>query len=304
MPVLSQPSGEIPQDVRVPAHARMQGNGGTGGGILAACSNPRCESGWLHLLRSRSAPVFEGGWSCSAACTEERMRTAVRREMHGAGSRPVATYKHRMPLGLVMMEQGWITAGQLKQALEAQKAAGGGRIGQFLFGQLGVDESLVARALSLQWSCPVLPVDFHDPEAVSPLMPRLFVDAFGALPLRVAAGKLLYLGFEERLDPELALALERISGLRVECGLVVGSEFRQAQGRMLNAVYPRVELLEASSEPALVRALARAVERVRPHESRLVRVHDCLWLRMWKKAPPEPVPDVAAVEDVIGSIGV
>ena len=57
------------------------------------------------------------------------------------------------------------------------------------------------------------------------LLPRLFVDAFGALPLRVAAGKLLYLGFEDRLDPVLALAVERMSGLRVESGLVQESLF-------------------------------------------------------------------------------
>ncbi len=66
-------------------------------------------------------------------------------------------------------------------------------------------------------------------------MPRLFVDAFGALPLRVAAGKLLYLGFEDRLDPVLALAIERMTGLRVESGLVQGSLFRLAHARMLNA---------------------------------------------------------------------
>lgn len=203
-----------------------------------------------------------------------------------------------------MMEQGWITAGQLKQALDAQKTAGGGRIGHFLAGQLGVSEQLVTRALSLQWSCPVLPLEFHDPAALSALLPRLFVDAFGALPLRVAAGRLLYLGFEERLDAVLALSLERMTGLRVECGLVVGSEFREAHQRMLDAAYPRVELLEASSEPALARALARAVERVRPIESRLVRVHDCLWLRMWKKSLSGPLPEVDSVEDVIGSIGV
>ena len=75
--------------------------------------------------------------------------------------------------------------------------------------QQGVSEQLVTRALSLQWSCPVLPLEFHDPEALAPLLPRLFIDAFGALPLRMAAGKLLYLGFEERLDAVLALALER-----------------------------------------------------------------------------------------------
>ncbi len=271
-------------------------------GIVAPCANPRCRSGFLHLWRSRSAPVFEGGWTCSDACTEERIRGAVHREMEGRGQ-GWAEYRHRTPLGLLMMEQGWITAGQLKQALELQKSAGTGRLGQFLVQRQGVSEELVTRALSLQWSCPVLPLHFHDPEAFSCLLPRLFIDAFGALPLRIAAGKVLYLGFEERLDAVLALALERMSGLRVESGVVHGSRFRQAHERMLKAFYPDAQLLEASSEPALVRVLARTVERARPVESRLVRVHDFLWLRMWRKHTARILPDTASVEDVVGSIG-
>jgi len=119
------------------------------------------------------------------------------------------SYRHRIPLGLVMLEQGWITSSQLRQALEAQKVAGAGRLGHWLVRRQGVSEQLVVRALSLQWSCPVLPLEFHDAEALTALVPRLFVDAFGALPLRVAAGKLLYLGFEDRLDPVVALAVER-----------------------------------------------------------------------------------------------
>ena len=119
------------------------------------------------------------------------------------------------------------------------------------------------------------------------MLPRLFVDAFGALPLRVAAGKLVYLGFEDRLDPVLALAIERMSGLAGgERAGARSPQFRPAHARMLNAVFPPVELLEAASEPALVRALARAVERAQPVESRLVRVHDCLWLRMWSSRRP------------------
>ena len=271
-------------------------------GFLERCANPRCESGWLHLWRSRSAPVFEGGWNCSPACTEKQVQAALHRELDGRGRGP-ARYRHRLPLGLLMMEQGWITAAQLRRALEAQKEARGVRLGHILVRQQGVSEQLVTRALSLQWSCPVLPLEFHDPEALSPLMPRLFVDAFAALPLRVAAGKVVYLGFEERLDPVLALAIERMSGLRVESGLVRGSEFRPARERMLQAAFPRVELLEAASEPALVRTLTKVVERARPLESRLVRVHDCLWLRMWNKAQSGPLPEIGSVQDVIASIG-
>jgi hypothetical protein len=270
--------------------------------LFETCANPDCGSGWLHLWRSRSAPVFEGGWNCSAACTVARVATAVGRELDGRGAAP-ENHRHRIPLGLVMLEQGWITSGQLRQALDAQKVAGTGRLGHWLVRQQGVSEQLVTRALGLQWSCPVLPLEFHDAEALTPVLPRLFVDAFGALPLRVAAGKLLYLGFEDRLDPVVALAVERMSGLRVESGLVQGSLFRPVHARMLSAKFPPVELIEAASEPALVHALAKSIERVRPMESRLVRVHDCLWLRLWRRLQSGAVPERDSVQDLICTIG-
>jgi len=271
-------------------------------GLLATCSNAGCASGWLHLGRSRAAPVFEGGWSCSPACTRARVESAVAREMEGrTAAQP--TYRHRIPLGLVMLEQGWIRSAELRQALEAQRSAGAGRLGHWLVRQQGVSEQLVTRALGLQWSCPVLPLEFHDAEALTALIPRLFVDAFGVMPLRLAAGKVLYLGFEDRQDPVLALAVERMTGLRVECGLVPESLFRTAHTRMLNAQFPPAALIEAGAELSAAHALARAMERARPADSRLVRVHDCLWLRMWRRAQPGPLPGTADVEDLICSLG-
>jgi hypothetical protein len=286
------------QELRESERAKaVRGLPGTKLGLFETCANPGCGSGWLHLLRSRSAPVFEGGWNCSAACTAARVQTALRRELEGRGSSQ-DTHRHRIPLGLVMLEQV-----QLRKALESQKASGGGRLGHWLVRQQGVNEQLVTRALGLQWSCPVLPLEFHDAEALTTLVPRLFVDAFGALPLRVAAGKLLYLGFEDRLDSVLALAIERMTGLRVESGLVQGSLFGPAHTRMLSSKFPSVELIEASSEPALVQCLAKAIERVRPAESRLVRAHDCLWLRMWLRPQTSALPEVGSVQDLICSIG-
>ncbi len=137
-------------------------------------------------------------------------------------------HRHRIPLGLLMLEQGWITPIQLRKAVEAQRAAGVGRLGQWLVEQRATEESMVTRALGLQWSCPVLALQSHSTPELTAVMPRLFVDAFGALPLRLAAGRLLYLGFEEGPDPVLALAVERMLKLRVECGVVQGSHFRSA----------------------------------------------------------------------------
>jgi hypothetical protein len=271
-------------------------------GLFETCANPGCLSGWLHLLRSRSAPVFEGGWNCSVACTTARLQAAVHRELEGRPTAP-EVHRHRIPLGLVMLEQGWITSGQLRRALEAQKAAGTGRLGYWLVSQQGVSEQLVIRALGLQWSCPVLPLEFHDAEGLARFVPRFFVDAFGALPLRLAAGKLLYLGFEDRLDPVLALAIERMMRLRVESGLVLESLFRPAHARMVSCTFPPVELIEAASEHTLAHVLSKSIEQARPTESRLVRVHDFLWLRMWLRPQRGPLPDAALVKDLICSVG-
>ena len=204
------PFGEV--DTSQPVGAAMKT------GLFEACANLNCRTGWLHLWRNRSVPVFENGWTCSPACTAVRVTAAVNRELDGRGYAG-ESHRHRIPLGLVMLEQGWITQTQLRRALEAQKAARTGRLGEWLVRQRAVSEATVTRALGLQWSCPVLPLELHDAAAMTVAMPRLFVDAFGALPLRLAGGRVLYLGFEERLDPVLALSTERMTGLQVECGI-------------------------------------------------------------------------------------
>ena len=270
--------------------------------LFPRCANPQCASGWLHLWRSRCTPVFEGGWSCSPACTRARVGAALRREIE-AGGAPVEKHRHRIPLGLAMLEQGWITAAALRRALAAQRSAGGGRLGQWLIRGQAASEAGVTRALALQWNCPVLALEHHDPEAVAYNLPRLFVDALGALPLRVAAGRILYLGFCGALDPVLALAVERMTGLRVESGLVEEQRFRAAHARMLQARFPAVELIESRSAPALTQAMARAIERFRPAQARLVRVHEFFWLRAWSHAQTGAAARCGEVRDLICSLG-
>jgi hypothetical protein len=45
----------------------------------------------------------------------------------------------------------------------------------------------------------------------------------------------------------------------------------------------------------------RTIERAQPVESRLVRVHGCLWLRVWLRQQRGPVPEVDAIEDLVGT---
>lgn len=269
-----------------------------GQGLFAHCANPGCRSGWFHFFRKRSTPVFEGGWTCSPRCTEDWVEAALERELSGYTA-VHEEHRHRIPLGLLMLEQGWITRAQLGQALDAQKHAGSGRVGEWLIRHHAADELTVTRALGIQWSCPVL--DSIVPSGTEAVMPRLFIDAFGGLPLRVMAGKLLYLGFEKSLDPVFALALERMTGLRVESGFVPSSRFRAFQEKTLHWRFPPVQLSEAISIPAAALLFARAIERAQPVASRVVRVYGCLWLRM-VLCPEVPVPRTDAVRDVVCSI--
>jgi hypothetical protein len=290
-----------------PGKRTISGGESKRGGLMQTCANPQCRTGWMQLWRNRSGPVFEGGWSCSAACTEARVRTALARENKDRTAAK-ELYRHRIPLGLLMLEKGWITESQLRGAVTSQKQHGG-RLGGWLVRQQGVSGELVTRALALQWSCPVLPTTAQDPERLAQLVPRLFVDAFGAVPVRLAAGKVLYLGFEDRLDPVLARAIERMTELRVECGVVADADFGPSHQRALRTKYPPVELVEAASEEMLARAMARMIEKVGPAQARLVRVYDFLWLRMLRKAEPggglftQPGTAPGTVEDVIGTVG-
>jgi hypothetical protein len=231
---------------------------------------------------------------------------------------PPAAHRHRVPLGLVLLSHGAVTRDQLRAALTRQRTAGG-RLGMWLVREHGVEERAITRALGAQWGAPVLTLDNHSPEKVAAVVPRLFVDAFAFLPLRTAGGALLYLGFADRIDRSASFAIERMSGLRVEAGLVADRVFGPAHRRMLAAAFPPARLVEAAGVDGLVATLARGVEALRPAEARLVRMHDYFWLRMWRRAegqgaagPGAANPGAASLraagsragsaEDVIGSL--
>jgi hypothetical protein len=270
-------------------------------GLIGRCSNPECNSGPLHLFRKPSTPVFENGWTCSEKCTEACVSLALRREVESAPDAQTP-HRHRVPLGLLMLEHGWITSEQLRQALAAQRSSGSGRIGEWLIRQGASDEAAVTRALTLQWNCPVLRPEPQSLHCAS-VIPRLFLEAFGALPLRIAAGKVLYIGFEQTLDPVFTLAAERMLEVRVESGIVPSSAFRPAFGDALKTGFPTVQLAQAVTLRAAAHLFARAVERTRPVASRLVRVHGFVWLRMWRSRAGIPMPDIGWTSDVICSIG-
>jgi Type II secretion system (T2SS), protein E, N-terminal domain len=245
-----------------------------------SCGNPECSSAWAAPWRSRKRPVFEGQWGCSGRCVLALVRAAVRREL-GDGTTGPQAHRHRVPLGLLMLAQGWITHPQLRRALEAQRESGSGRIGDWLVSECGLEAEQITRGLSMQWNCPVLPMKGFAPEMMALVMPRVFVEEFSLLPLRVAGSRILYLAFEDRLDAAAALALERMTELKVESGLMDGKEFQPARRRLLEyeSVPAKAESVADSND--LAARITAVLEQTQPMASRLVRLHQYYWLRVW-----------------------
>jgi len=275
MPVLTQNQGR-----------GVQTKGPPGGTYLSRkpleCGNPECSGSWLAFLKDRRRPIFERDWGCSPACIATIVETAVRRELgeqrRATGEQP---HRHRMPLGLILLQQGRITHAQLQRALDLQRGAGTGLIGRWLIEQGGLQQDCVTHALGLQWGCPVLSLDGFDPGAMALTAPRLLVERLGMLPLRVAGERILYLAFAGRPDAAAAFALERMSGLKVQCALVDDAQWQAAHERLCASGFVDAAFHPVRDTESMAKAIAVTLGKVRPISSRLVRVHRFFWLRMW-----------------------
>ncbi len=291
---------------RAGAAAPQQRPGEHAAALFSRCASPRCATGWMRLWRNRKAPGFEGRWACSAKCMEEMVAAAVRREMDGEA--PFETV-HRLPVGLLLLEQGRITEAQLRDALGAQRRTAeedgeSARLGEWLMGSGVLTEAALTRGLSAQWNCPVFGLTGWNPDEVAWVAPRILTEAIGALPVRARGGKLLYLAFSSRIDRSLAYALERMTGMWVTAGIAQESELLNALARYRETPSPAASYIESGNSWLLARELTRRIEEQKPAEARLVRVHDFFWLRLWRRtAEASGIPALDGVEDILGTVG-
>ncbi|HEY2038613.1 MAG TPA: hypothetical protein VGG95_03055 [Edaphobacter sp.] len=247
------------------------------------CANLQCTTTWTAPWRNRRRPIFEGQWGCSGRCVLELVRAAIRREMGDATHDSWLQHRHRVPLGLLLLGQGWITQSQLQQGLTIQRERGG-RIGEILVSECGVEPEKVTRGLGLQWSCPVLDTSAFSPRAMALVAPKIFTQQFGLLPIRVAGSRILYLGFEDRLDAASALALEQMTGLKVESGLIETEEYRAARKNLLENEGVPLRQESCDERDAMASRVTAILEQKQPLAAKLIRLHHSYWLRLWLEA--------------------
>lgn len=255
----------------------------------AVCGNRECRTGWLQLLRKRSFPRFEEKWACSAACMEQILADAVCSQIECW--EPVQAERAlRMPLGLILLSRGWITQRELQEALAAQRRAGNGRIGEWLGRLHGISEETIAKALAIQWNCAVLPHGMPDLELAPLLMPAFLRKCYGLALLRQGPDATLYLAGRHRAEHAAARAMEYMLREPVHAAFLEDGAWSFEQAEITDTT----ELLIPGPN-GVVATIAELIERIRPSDARLVRLHNHLWLRIWLASRVNRPPEIREI---------
>jgi len=184
---------------------------------LASCAGPH--SLWQRFRKRRrpSGTFLQGVFYCRPQCLETALIGQLSRLRTLAPSPPPP---HRIPLGLLMVARGKLTYLEVRAALEAQRRARYGKIGDWIE-KLGL---LRNRKSPPPSPCNGMPVaSSFDPSTIqSPgSIPLPILEAFQMLPINyVASTNTLYLAFGERVDHAALYAIERVLDCRTQPALL------------------------------------------------------------------------------------
>jgi len=245
------------------------------------CGRTRSLNVWLRLRRRSPGVRMQGAWYCRAECLERAVAEFLARLRPAFRHNPTAS--HRVPLGLLLLSRQQLTAEQLRTALQAQRAAGRGKMGEWLQ-QLGfVTQPQVTAALARQWSCPVLIAGPGELGASRlPPIPALLLESFQMIPVELveATGTLL-MAFSEGIDYTVLYAVEQMLGCHTEACLVFPSILQQGLRALAQRRGPGdvvFDRMEGAGECAHI--IANYTTKVGAEEVRLARCGEHIWVRL------------------------
>jgi hypothetical protein len=245
---------------------------------LASCPGP--QSLWQRFQKRHrpNGTFLQEVFYCQPQCLETALLGQLSRLRVLA---PPSQPPNRIPLGLLMVARGKLSHLEVRAALEAQRRARYGKIGEWIEKLGFATEQEVTTALALQWGCPV--ARSFDPSVIpSPVIPLPILEAFQMLPLNYAsATDTLYIAFGERVDHAALYAIEKILNCRTQ-PCVAG---RKSIARQLDFMrqLPRpsdVEFGPMTDLAEMGRIASSYTARLTPEQVRLSRIGRFIWLRL------------------------
>lgn len=244
------------------------------------CVRADCRASATARIWRRSPPIrMQHGWLCSAQCVEKEARVIFDHVL--STPMPDAHPNRRVPLGLLMLEHGYVSEQQLRKALEMQTRARRGRIGEWLQALHFVTERQVLTVLGVQWACPLLSLQQRPDTACSSMLPMPLLRSLHVFPVRfIPATRLLYIAVSLELNYRVLAAIDQMAGCRTTPCLVGDREMQEWLRRAQN-LQGDVQVFERSSGPAeMARITGSYVARLSPEEVRIVRCGPYVWVRL------------------------
>jgi hypothetical protein len=246
---------------------------------LTSCTGPLSFWERIHQNRRPYGTFLQGNFYCRPQCLETALLGQLSRLRITA---PPPPPPNRIPLGLLMVARGKLTYLEVRAALEAQRRARHGKIGEWIEKLGFATEQDVTTALALQWGCPV--ASSFDPSTIqSPdRIPLPILEAFQMLPVNyVPATNTLFLAFGERVDHGALYAIEKILDCRTQ-PCVAG---RRSIARQLDALrhVPRpteVDFGPMNDLAEMARIASSYTARLSPEQVRLIRIGRFIWIRL------------------------
>lgn len=234
---------------------------------------------WQRWTRNIHPVLLDGSRYCIDECLEPALYEAIQRaRLVQQRSRA----SHRLPLGLLLLSRQQLTAEQLQMGLKAQRAAGHGKIGEWLVSLGYISEQQVTAALAKQWSCPVLRAGSTVSVRCAPPIPVTLLERCAMVPVSyVETTKTLYMAFGECIDYSVLYVIEQMTGCHTEACMAEKSFVRGQIEEFRNRRDETEVAFDGGNDVAEFTRIVRSY-CVRLHASE-IRVNRCgpyIWARL------------------------
>jgi hypothetical protein len=251
--------------------------------LVPNCANINCKkkTSWPVFGNRHRGLNVDGNWYCGPACFEQTMKGKIGEIMTFQG-RPVKTRTSRVPLGLLLLQRGVLTADQLKVALKEHRST------ELNFGdtvqRLGLATAeQVTAAVAAQWACPVFPLGDRRLE-VQVRVPRQLLELYGMLPVHYAeAERRLLIGFVSGVQHQVLYTIGHMTSCTVAPCFITAREYdlhlHSPSTPFLRDDELVFEQIVENSEMA--RIITNYTVQLAADRVRVDKCRDYLWARIW-----------------------
>ena len=248
---------------------------------LLVCNRPECGRSrrvWQRISNGAGSLRLNGLRYCFPGCFEREL-TRRFEDAESVGN-PRPRPPHRVPLGLLMLSRGDLAPEQLRQALDAQSANGGGRIGEWIEKLGYARERQITSALATQWACPVLrrlPV-----RAADCGVPYQLLKHFLMVPVHFAPGtRTLHVAFSGDIEYQVLLAIEEMLECKTAPCLATSAAIGNALARMDEGERRPEKVFDGLRRPdEMARITSSYAGRSGAKQVRTVVCREYFWIRI------------------------